>query len=141
MYYYINKNNWMDGVKGRCVKKCEQLTLTLEGADDPNYDEAAFALEAPVPLQALSSVLSGGFKEAELGSYWCSTESLRDELNRVNIIITIIVPDEPNCIADEVCANVRNYLNKGKTLANSHFTCQFVEGCTDKVLLTLIGDY
>ncbi len=140
MYRYINKNGWMTGVTGRCELKCDELKLILEGQDDPNYDPNAPVVN--IPLQNLADVLSGGFKKAELGSYWTTTETYVDENGAYNIVITIVVPDESQpCIASEVCENVRAYLNKPGILDNSSYTCDFVEGCIDKVLLHFTGDY
>lgn len=136
MYNYINRNGWMTGVTGRCEQRCDKMKLILEGQDDPNYDP-----NVPVvtkPLEPLSQVLTGGFKRAELGDYQCDTTSYTDDYGIINIVITIKV-EEAECIKEEVCNNVLAYLDKPGILDGSSHTCEFVDGCTDKVILHLIG--
>ncbi len=140
MFRYINNDGWMTGVTGRCEQKCNRLKLILEGQDDPNYDPNSQA--KPKPLEALAAVLNEGFQNAELGDYWTTTESYNDDDDRINIVITIVIADDAQAtIADAVCDNVLAYLNKPGILDNSSHTCTFVESCTDKVLLHLLGDY
>lgn len=138
MFNYINKNDWMKDVTGRCELKCKKLKLILEGQDDPNYD--ANAVQAPQrPLKGLSDVLSGGFKRAQLGSYWCDTNTYEDKSGCINIEITIDVKEE-KCVCNDVCANVLAYLTRPGILDRSTHTCEFVSGCTDKVLLHFVAD-
>lgn len=138
MFKYINQNDWMKRVTGRCELKCNKLKLILEGQDDPNYDPNA-VLAPQQPLKGLSDVLSGGFKRAELGDYWCDTDSYEDESGRINIKITIDVP-EAKSVPEDVCANVLAYLTKPNILDRSTHTCEFVSGGTGQVMLHFIGD-
>lgn len=139
MYAYINKENWLTGVTGKCQVKCNKMKLILKGQDNPNYDPNAIVAEEPKkPLQALGEVLQGGFdKGAQLGDYSCDTIVVSADRS---IVITVLVK-EASCSCNDVCANVLKYLTKPGILDNSSHTCAFVDGCTDKVVITLTPDY
>lgn len=136
MYRYINKNNWMENVTPKCTAKCDKLTLILEGKDDPNYDPS---IEPPKrPLEALGGILKEGFaKGAQLGDYVADC-NVYEKHGRWNIEITITVTD-PSLTCESVCDNVYAYLDKPGILDGSTKTCQFIDGCPDKIMLHLIG--
>ncbi len=140
MFRYINKNGWMTGVTGRCETKCNNLKIIFEGEDDPNFDPNTPVIN--IPLKSLGDILNRGYRKAEIGDYWTTTESYTDENGAYNIVITIVVPDESQpCIAAEVCDYIRTFLDRPGVLDNSTSTCEFVDGCVDKVLLHFTGDY
>lgn len=127
----------MENVTASCKVKCKRLTLILEGKDDPNYDPSKEPTKRP--LEALGEILRDGFaKGAQLGDYVCDCNVYQNDDGCWHIEIDTVITDL-SLSCHSVCDNIVAYLDKPGILNGTTRTCQFVDGCPDKVRLHLIG--